>query len=147
MMRLMNKRILMFDVRPKPKKRPMWVKGRAVTPKDTRDYEELIGYLAMAQMKGKPKFGNELPIKLTVVFSFEVPNSWSKDKKEQALAGKIYPVGANIPDTDNLLKSLLDGLNGVVYVDDKTIVEISARKTYSDKSGIIAVLQELEDNQ
>ena len=36
------------------------------------------------------------------------------------------------PDLDNVIKAVLDALNGVAYKDDSRIVRIEARKEYSD---------------
>ena len=54
---------------------------------------------------------------------------WSK-KKKQSLDARYCD---NNADVDNYLKAILDSLNEVVYVDDRQIVEISARKIYSSK--------------
>ena len=44
-------------------------------------------------------------------------------------AGKIFP--SRKPDIDNVLKVVLDALNGVAYKDDSRVVAVSARKVYS----------------
>lgn len=36
------------------------------------------------------------------------------------------------PDTDNYIKSTLDGLNGILWEDDNQIVDLVAHKYYSD---------------
>ena len=43
------------------------------------------------------------------------------------------------PDVDNLLKSVLDGLNGIVYNDDSQIVRIEADKAYEGVVGVPSV--------
>ena len=35
------------------------------------------------------------------------------------------------PDIDNLVKIVLDGLNGVAFMDDKQVIELYAIKRYS----------------
>jgi len=37
------------------------------------------------------------------------------------------------PDLDNLIKAVLDALNGVVYEDDRQVYHIEAHKIYEDK--------------
>ena len=37
------------------------------------------------------------------------------------------------PDLDNLVKSVVDGLSGFIYADDKQIVEIHATKRYAKR--------------
>ena len=38
------------------------------------------------------------------------------------------------PDIDNVIKSILDGLNGVAYSDDSQVVDISCSKCYTELS-------------
>jgi Holliday junction resolvase RusA-like endonuclease len=60
-----------------------------------------------------------------------VPKSWQSAKKRLAREGKIRP--AVKPDIDNLVKAILDALNGgIAYEDDKQIVELTAVKLYGD---------------
>ena len=35
------------------------------------------------------------------------------------------------PDLDNVLKAVLDGLNGIAFVDDSQVVAITVRKKYT----------------
>jgi Holliday junction resolvase RusA-like endonuclease len=65
---------------------------------------------------------------LTAEFVCPVPPSWVKSKQEKALTGELASITK--PDLDNQLKLVLDSLNGVVYVDDRQIVQIIARKSY-----------------
>ena len=46
------------------------------------------------------------------------------------VAGYIRP--AKKPDIDNVIKSILDALNGVAYHDDTQVVAVFAEKYYSD---------------
>lgn len=59
---------------------------------------------------------------------FQIPKSWTRVKKADAAAGKLAP---GKPDIDNILKVVLDGLNGIAYEDDKQVVLVQCRKTYS----------------
>jgi Holliday junction resolvase RusA-like endonuclease len=72
----------------------------------------------------------EGPLKVTVEAFFEVPRSWSKVKRENALCGLLRPIGK--PDADNVLKCT-DALNGVVWRDDSQIVMAIISKRYSDR--------------
>lgn len=42
-------------------------------------------------------------------------------------------------DLDNYAKAALDGLNGVVYADDKQVVELVANKVWPDETGFLGV--------
>jgi Holliday junction resolvase RusA-like endonuclease len=65
-----------------------------------------------------------------VVAAFPIPKSFSKTKRLDAISGALRPTTK--PDCDNIIK-MLDALNGVVFADDKQIVEASILKIYSDK--------------
>ena len=54
----------------------------------------------------------------------------SKKFKEAALASKERPTKK--PDADNIVKAILDALNGLMYKDDSCIVELHCIKYYSD---------------
>jgi Holliday junction resolvase RusA-like endonuclease len=64
------------------------------------------------------------PLRGPVLFGlkafFEPPQSWSKAKRADALAGKIRPVGR--PDLDNCCKNC-DIFTGRFWLDDSQIVE------------------------
>jgi Holliday junction resolvase RusA-like endonuclease len=45
------------------------------------------------------------------------------------------------PDIDNIIKIILDGLNGAAYQDDKQVVAVVARKRY-DNTGHVTVMVE-----
>lgn len=153
-MRMSKKPIVLIinDVKPQPKQRPTYnFKTRsAITPKKTRDYERTIGLYARRFIKKEDVIDGA--IKATMKFVFEVPKSWSKSKKEDALNGKIFPTGKNLADIDNLQKSVLDGIfekeHGIAHLgmDDRQIVEVSAVKKYGTSNQIIIVLEEYKND-
>lgn len=110
-----------FPTDPTAKGRPRIWKGRAVTPKKTRDFEKLISTLAKIQYRGEPLSG---PLTLIIVFYLKKPKSVKRD----------YPTVK--PDLSNCVKSLEDALNGIAYKDDSQIVELICSKKYADVSGI-----------
>ena len=57
------------------------------------------------------------------------------------LAGEIRP--ATKPDLDNVIKAVLDGCNGVAYLDDKQIVELNATARYAETPGVRVVIEEV----
>ena len=107
-----------------PKARPRFSKfGHVYTTPKTRAYENIVKSTAI---------DNRVPC-ITTALRIElksIPKSFSKKKRELANEGKIYPVVK--PDIDNYVKSVLDGLNGVLFMDDKQIVDFRAVKRYSD---------------
>lgn len=69
-------------------------------------------------------------LKLKLEMYFKIPKSYTKRRKEMCLKGVEKP--AKRPDTDNVLKNVMDSLNGYAYHDDIQIVEIICAKYYSD---------------
>lgn len=92
--------------RPVPKGRPrLGVHGRKAyvyTPPKTKEYEELVGWVAKSV--GCQPLNGPLLVKL-----------------------HLYIKGRS-GDVDNYCKSILDGLNGVAYEDDDQVVELQVRK-------------------
>lgn len=112
--------------KPQPKERPRVYKGHGITPTRTRNYELMLAR-AWAAKYPEPAEG-ELFVK--IIFYMPTPTSWSKAKKEKAERGLIRPTVR--PDIDNLVKIVLDsGNNGVMFHDDKQVVELYAIKRYS----------------
>lgn len=66
----------------------------------------------------------------------------SKKEKARRIRGTVLPIVK--PDCDNYIKSLLDGMNGVVWKDDALITDIFAHKRYSDKPRIEITIMETE---
>src|SRR5262245_15872321 len=92
---------------PRGKGRPRFAhNGHAYTPAATRVYESAIRFVAQEQMNGRPPFEGALSVVVTA--TFPIPSSWSRKKREAALAGLLPHTSA--PDADNLLK-VTDALN------------------------------------
>lgn len=100
----------------------------AFTPAKTRRYEDIVRQLATVNWAGR-KLLADRSITLVVKFYHKIPKSWSKRHHESAMLGLKKPLGR--PDLDNCVKSITDGLNGVIYVDDSAICRIDAEKRYS----------------
>jgi Holliday junction resolvase RusA-like endonuclease len=97
------------------------------TPAETRAYEKALGLAGRVAMGRRSPL--EGPLEVTVVAIMRVPSSWSIKKRDAALAGALWPTGT--PDWDNLAK-VVDGLNGVVWLDDKQIVCGRVEKRYGE---------------
>lgn len=48
----------------------------------------------------------------------------------------------NFGDVDNLMKSVLDALNGICYLDDSQVIDLRGLKLFADKPKIIIQLEE-----
>ena len=99
---------------------------------NTRSYEEVIRRCAVKAMRGHPPIEGTLAVVVYAIM--EPPKSWSNKKRLAALDGMIGPDVK--PDADNILKCL-DACNGVVFVDDKQIIDARVIKTYGEKAMMI----------
>ncbi len=114
--------------KPQGKARPRFDgrNGRTYTPKETREYEELVR-LSFLRSGGKMLTG-EITAHITAYFL--IPESTPKSKKRAMLADEIRP--AVKPDLDNIIKAILDALNGYAYKDDAAVVKVTAAKEYAE---------------
>ena len=101
------------------------------TPAKTRADEDSIAWSYRAQ--GGKHYGEQY-VRLGVLAFYQIPKSWTKAKKQQAREGALRP--SVKPDADNIIKAVADALNGVAYTDDTQVVEVFARKYYSDSPRI-----------
>ena len=124
---------------PVAKGRPRMTKtGHTYTPKKTEEYEELVK-LSYATACGN--LITDKPVAVNILFRMPIPKSCSKKQVTEMEANLQKP--AKRPDIDNLIKAVLDGLNGVAYFDDKQVVAISAAKVYGAVSGTKVSIDEL----
>jgi Holliday junction resolvase RusA-like endonuclease len=114
---------------PVSKQRPRLGKGGCVyTPSKTKVFENIVAL----SYGNRPSFDDKY-IRIRLKFKFEVPKSYSKKKRLEAIEGKIRPTKADI---DNYIKAVLDGLNKKAWKDDRYIVGILAEKIYANESCI-----------
>lgn len=129
------------DINPVPKGRPRFSKVggfmRSYTPKKTSDYETEVRTQAQAVMTREPL---ETPLAVYLYFRLPIPRSHPKKRQEACLNGSERPIKK--PDIDNLAKSVLDGLNGVVWHDDSQIVSLHLTKVYARNPGIDLLIRE-----
>lgn len=125
--------IVYIPIQPKGAPRPRVTRFGAYNVKDYTDYKNVIAIAA----KTKIKTPLNTAVSINIEFFFEAPKSWSKKKREDTKwnTGK--------PDIDNLIKGVLDGLNGVAYTDDRQVVQIAARKQYTGVNGIQIIIEEV----
>lgn len=118
---------LVFPFAPVAKERPRFSSRggfvRAITAAKTRRFESDVRLWASKTVKAPI----EGPLKVTARFFLARPKKLKKGSNGQPITR---------PDTDNYLKSILDGLNGVVWSDDSQVVHIDAQKLYAmDNAG------------
>ena len=121
---------------PIPKGRPRFYGNHAVTPPKTREYEKL---LRESWTHGILKSDR---LMVSMSFTFEIPKSYTKKKRNELMFGPK----TSKPDLDNLVKAVLDSLNGVAYEDDSIIWSIDATKEYGDEPEVAVTFYAKEDD-
>ena len=115
--------------------------GRAYTPKQTVEYENWVKdcyFRSIGSIDNKP---TDKPLKVAITMYVEIPQSKSKKQKEKMLTGEIKPIVK--PDVDNVAKSILDALNGIIYLDDKQIIKLNIEKIYAETSWTEVKIEEI----
>lgn len=138
-------RRVVFVVPGKPvaKGRPRFVRRgphvRTYTPEPTERYENLVKMAAREAMRDdEPYVG---PVRLIVDIGVPIPASWSEKRQRAAAAGAIG--ATKKPDWSNVVKSIEDGLNGIVYADDAQIIDGWVSKRYATTPGVRVEVIEL----
>jgi Holliday junction resolvase RusA-like endonuclease len=109
------------------------------TPSQTRSYENLVALAAKDAMQARAPWS--APVLLEVFIAMEVPASWSQKKRRGCIAGLIAPTKK--PDYSNIVKSVEDGCNAIVYADDCFIVDALVRKRYAATPGVTVRVKKL----
>ena len=118
---------------PVPKGRPRFGRGHVYTPQKTRNAEAEISRVGRAMMGGKKPFDG--PVKIDATFLVDVPKSWPRKRQQMGINDVLLPTSARVGDVDNLLKTVTDAMNGVVYEDDRQIISAAATKLYTKNGG------------
>lgn len=87
------------------------------TPRETKSYEQSVRTLAQCAMMGKSML--EGPVRVTISAYFQ-----HKTKTGYHISR---------PDLDNIVKAILDGLNGTVFADDSAVAVLVATKQYGEE--------------
>lgn len=85
--------------------------GRAYTPKKTRVYERKVKRKAMSSR----------------------PAHWPKDQSYEVEILAVYP-DRRYSDVSNILKAVEDGIDGVLYDDDRQVYRVTATRTVDEKT-------------
>ncbi|NMG64358.1 RusA family crossover junction endodeoxyribonuclease [Azoarcus indigens] len=112
---------------------------RMHTPDATARYENLVALVARQAMEGRAPMAGAVSMGLHLVTV--PPASWSKRKRAAALAGAIRPTTK--PDCDNVLKAIADACNGIVFIDDKQVCEVTIKKLYGETPGASVAVAEV----
>lgn len=132
--------MICFTVMGKPqgKARPRFDSRRKVTytPKSTKNYETLVRTSYITQCKDTfPLYG---AVKAEIIAYYPVPKSASASERKKMLSGVKKPTLK--PDIDNIIKAILDALNGCAYRDDASVTMVIAEKRYSETPRVVVKL-------
>ena len=129
---------------PKGKGRPRFSRAgkftRVYTDKQTLDYEAVIKFFAAEAMGSTDLL--ETPVSVFLYIRHAVPQSYSKKRTEACLSGLEQP--CKKPDIDNIVKTFLDGMNGVIFKDDTQVVDLHVKKVYSLVPGVDVMVMEVK---
>lgn len=126
------------NIIPVPQKRPRAaiVNGRVVMydHPNCKKYKATLAELFKAQMGNKPPM--TYPVEVYIGITLPIPESWSRKKREEAAAEKVFPDKRQTGDIDNLIKPVLDAANGVIWEDDCQVVAMGTTKKYGPTPGV-----------
>ena len=108
------------DGNPIPKQSYRAVKGGGYQPKRVTDWQEHVGWCARTAMGSKDLILGDLKVTLR----------FTRDNKRRV-------------DADNLSKAVLDGMNAIVYADDKQIKELHLFVEYDGEPGVDVEVEQL----
>ena len=106
--------------------------GVVYTPTRTKDYESLVEqYFLLKYPRFKALEGR---IKVNIIAYFSIPKATKKSDINEMLDNNISPTKK--PDIDNIVKIILDAMNGIAFKDDTQITKLNVEKTYSTQEKV-----------
>jgi len=108
------------------------------SPQKTKTYEDEIRMMAKAAMGSSEAL--DTPVTVAIYIRTGIPASFSKQKRKDALEGILKPTKK--PDIDNIAKCFLDGMNDIVYLDDKQVVNLHITKLYAETPAVEVMVKE-----
>ena len=116
------------DITPISQARPRVVNRHAFEPKRVAEYKKAVHLIGRSAMVGRLPFNQ--PVRISLSFRRNRPST-----------------SRTFGDIDNLIKAVLDALNGVCYSDDALVVEIHAFKMQSDREGVDVTVQNISSEE
>lgn len=113
---------------------------RSITPEQTKSYEDLIRWSYKA---AGGEYLAEKTLQVDIRAFYPIPQSFSRAKRNAAENGELRPITK--PDCDNIIKVILDALNGVAYYDDKQVICVSCNKYYADVGCVKISIKECKE--
>ena len=107
-------------------------------PKTSKEFKEKLKVLAIQQ---SPTV-SERALEVSIVFYMSIPKS--KPKKWRERAARNEEKCTVHKDLDNLAKSVLDALTGILWKDDSQIVKLVIEKVYGEIPRIEMEVHEID---
>lgn len=119
---------IIFKIEPYPKRTAKMITvgkyPRMLKNEKTRIFENAISLICRNEYRDAPL---SCPVKIDIKFFMTRPKTVKKQLPDVK------------PDLSNLIKSLEDGCNGILWEDDSQICQITASKEYSTGQGFIVL--------
>ena len=127
---------------PKGKARPRVTRtGVAYTPTKTVNYETFIK--GIFTTKDPDFMPSEKSLGARIIAYLLIPKATSKKKTLLMESGIIRP--AKSPDVDNIVKMVMDALEGLAYKRDSQVVSVNCKKYYGQKPRLEISIKETSD--
>jgi Holliday junction resolvase RusA-like endonuclease len=110
----------------------------AYTPEKTKNYESDVGMMAKAAMGASNPL--EGALEAFIYVTFPVPASYSKKRTEACLSNSEKHTKK--PDLDNVIKSVIDGMDKIVFENDSQITSIHSTKVYGEVAKVEVVVRQ-----
>jgi Holliday junction resolvase RusA-like endonuclease len=119
------------DVRGWARQKPIGY-GSSVPDTKSQRYKRVIEKAARSSMRDAQLVRG--PVRLLITAYIAVPASYSRRKREDCLTCRVWPTVK--PDFDNIEKVVADALTGVVWLDDKQVVQSAFNKLWAVRGSL-----------
>ena len=132
--------------KPTGKGRPRVCRNVTYTPKETRDYENLVRQCYIAKYADKQPISAKTPLKVSIIANYPITQSMPKKQVKIIENGGAFTVRpTKKPDADNISKIVLDALNGLAYYDDNQVVTLHIDKCYAKEESQVGVFVKIDE--
>jgi crossover junction endodeoxyribonuclease RusA len=129
--------------------RPILIEAKSKASRERRtNYRADVKEAAREALEGRPPWAG--PISLSVFFMMRRPRShWGSGRNVGRLKPNAPEFHTFKPDVDKLLRSTLDALTGLCFVDDSQVCKLIAVKAYANHElpRVEITVRELEDGE
>lgn len=114
---------------------------RTYTPKDTQDYENKTreSFLKQCNNEDIKEYTENVKVKIKAYF---VPPKSTSKKRLREIMDKPY---LHKPDCDNIIKIILDSLNGIAFKDDNQVSNLIIEKVYGPEDKVEVEIEYKEE--